>query len=131
VDALEENYYGQVLFGYDTEMRNRQIARLLEILEAETYPFIVAGDFNTSDQAVIYGELAGYMRDSFREAGWGLGGSWPVSQSRGLPAFIPPLVRIDYIWHSDHFRAVEALQGPPRGSDHLPLLVTLDVLPTP
>jgi vancomycin resistance protein VanJ len=126
VDALDENYYGEVLFGYDTALRNQQLASLLDILDAETYPFIVGGDFNTSDQAAIYGQLAVHMRDSFREAGWGLGASWPVSQSRGLPAFIPPLVRIDYLWHSDHFRAVEAQQGPALGSDHLPLMVTLE-----
>lgn len=65
------------------------------------------------------------MNDSFREAGVGLGTSWPVSRMRGLPWFIPPLIRIDYIWHSDHFRAVMAQQGPERGSDHLPVLATL------
>jgi endonuclease/exonuclease/phosphatase (EEP) superfamily protein YafD len=123
------NAYVRAILGYDTTARNNQIARLLRLLENEPYPFIVGGDFNTSDQAVVYGELAAVMSDSFREAGSGLGGSWPVSQAHGLPAFIPPLIRIDYIWHSDHFRALEASQGPELGSDHLPLLATLELLP--
>ena len=83
-----------------------------------------------SDQTSIYGELASRMGDSFRQAGTGLGGSWPVSameEFTSLPDFVPPLFRIDYIWHSEQFRAISAQQGPELGSDHLPLLATLSI----
>jgi endonuclease/exonuclease/phosphatase (EEP) superfamily protein YafD len=52
----------------------------------------------------------------------GFGASWPA-----LFTGIPPLVRIDYIWHSDEFRAISVKQGPDIGSDHLPLYATLDI----
>ena len=111
---------------YDETERNARARGLLAALEQEPLPFIVAGDFNTSDNAVIYGELRGHMRDSFREAGWGPGVTWPADLGDdGLPTFIPPLIRIDYVWHSDHFRALSAQTGPRLGSDHLPLRVSL------
>ncbi len=111
---------------YDDSARDAQIHALIARLQDEPLPYVVAGDFNMSDQSVIYGDLAAAMGDSFREAGTGLGTSWPMLQaSFGLPLSIPPLMRIDYIWHSDEFRAVEASVGPFLGSDHLPMLATL------
>ncbi|MBZ0290583.1 MAG: endonuclease/exonuclease/phosphatase family protein [Anaerolineae bacterium] len=130
IPARLNHFYVQVMLGYTDKIRNAQINRLLEHLKTEPYPYIFAGDFNTSDQTPTYNLLASHLRDAFREAGTGLGGSWPVASSRGLPGFLPPLIRIDYIWHSDHFRTVEAQQGPPLGSDHLALLATLALSPT-
>lgn len=121
-----DSFYLRVALDFDDRLRNRQISTLIEHLKTERYPFLVAGDFNTSDQSVTYGQLAALMRDSFREAGVGLGNSWPVSAARGLPAFIPPLIRIDYIWHSSDFRAIAAWQDAPVGSDHLPLHALLE-----
>lgn len=123
--SLPVNYYTRGVFGYDDTSRNTQIRNLIGRLKDEPLPYIVAGDFNMSDQTSIYGDLAAVMGDSFREAGRGLGASWPVVQALGFPGLIPPLVRIDYIWHSDEFRALEAAQGPYLGSDHLPLYANL------
>jgi vancomycin resistance protein VanJ len=105
--------------------RDRQIRDLVNILAGESNPYIVAGDFNTSDQSAIYEELAAAMGDSFAEAGFGMGTSWRTDVDPSTPFFLPPLVRIDYIWHSDDFQAVSAQQGPVLGSDHLPLVATL------
>jgi endonuclease/exonuclease/phosphatase (EEP) superfamily protein YafD len=113
---------------YDARDRDAQIARLLPILDAETLPFIVAGDFNMSDQAVIYNELAARMTDSWREMGVGLGRSWPAPGSNVLRDSLCPLIRLDYIWHSDHFRTVEIQQSPSLGSDHLAVVGTLELL---
>ncbi len=118
-------FYAQVALAFDDTLRNQQIDRLLAHLENEPLPYILAGDFNTSDFSVTYNKLAGAMHDSFGEAGTGLGGSWPVAWARGLPAWLPPLIRIDYIWHSDGLRTVRAWQGEAVGSDHLPLLAEL------
>jgi endonuclease/exonuclease/phosphatase family metal-dependent hydrolase len=114
---------------YDDSTRNAEIAALLAGLEAEPLSFIAAGDFNMSPQAVTYQEMAAKMGDSFLEAGYGLGGTWPLSDVTGFPAFILPLMRIDYVWHSSHFRAVNAEVGPRLGSDHLPVYVVLEVIP--
>jgi len=117
--------FANLAVSYDPEARNREVANLLTLLKTENRPHIVAGDFNMSDQTALYQEVAGLMHDTFREVGSGYGGSWPVSEAFGTPEFLPPLVRIDYIWHSDQFRAVEVQQGPKLGSDHLPLHGTL------
>ncbi|MCA0458808.1 MAG: endonuclease/exonuclease/phosphatase family protein [Chloroflexi bacterium] len=123
VGGLE--FYVQVALAFDDTLRNQQIDRLLAHLADEPLPYILAGDFNTSDFSVTYNQLAGAMHDSFAQAGSGLGGSWPVARARGLPAWLPPLIRIDYIWHSDGLRTVRAWQGEAVGSDHLPLLADL------
>lgn len=121
-----DNGLAQLALQYDETRRNRLMRSLLDILRDETLPYIVAGDFNTSDNAVIYGELATHMTDAYRAAAVGLGGTWPASVGEeGLPAWIPPLLRIDYVWHSPHFRTRQAAIGPNLGSDHLPLLVEL------
>lgn len=114
-------------FYYDDSHRNEQAAGLVEQLKNEPLPYIVAGDFNLSDQAIPYWDLTAVATDSFREAGTGLGLSWSVLRQNGerIP-LLPPQVRIDYVWHSDHFRALSAEQGPYLGSDHLPLVVTLE-----
>jgi vancomycin resistance protein VanJ len=108
---------------YDPSWRNSQINLLVDLLQQERLPYIVAGDFNTSDQSEIYHALASVMNDSFRTAGIGLGLSWPARRF----LLLPTMVRIDYVWHSDHFQTREAYQGPYLLSDHLPLLASLTV----
>jgi endonuclease/exonuclease/phosphatase family metal-dependent hydrolase len=117
--------------GYDHSARDAEIGRLLERLEAEPYPFVVAGDFNMSEQAVIYGQVAARMGDAFREAGTGWGASWPIRIVDELPRFIPPLLRVDYIWHSARFRALDSYRGPELGSDHLPFYARLELQAEP
>lgn len=86
-------------------------------------PTVLLGDFNTSDQSDLYRPLRdAALVDAFRAAGWGFGFTWPVRLG-GVPLL--PLARIDYIWHTAHFRALEAWVGPDAGSDHLPVLARL------
>lgn len=119
------NYYLRVALSYSDAPRNAQIRNFLQIIDREQFPVIVAGDFNTSDYSLMYQEIASHLRDSFAEAGYGFGASWPNTTFLGLPDFIPPLIRIDYIWHSHHFQTVRAEQGPRLYSDHIPLVATL------
>jgi vancomycin resistance protein VanJ len=111
---------------YDASMRNVEITAMLDELAGETLPCIAAGDFNMSAQSRMYSRIACVMLDSFREKGSGIGGTWPISTVAGFPRIIPPLLRLDYVWHSPHFRAVGAEVGPKLGSDHLPVFVTLE-----
>ena len=87
-------------------------------------PAILLGDFNTGDQTALYRLLvnAGLV-DAFRAAGWGFGLTWPAAPLGGL--HLPPLVRIDYIFHTPHFYPQRAWVGPAIGSDHLPVLAEL------
>ena len=111
----------EALLRYNERRRNAQIRRLLDIVRGESKPFLVAGDFNTSDASLIYDEVAAVMHDAWRAAGNGAGRSWPVAEEIGLPRVIRPFLRIDYIWHSDALRPTAASLGAPVGSDHLPV----------
>lgn len=104
-------------FTYDDSARNREVAMVVDRLREETGPTLVLGDFNLSDQSDAYQSLDHVLTDAFREAGRGLGFTFP-SQRR----FIPPLIRIDYVWHSDHFVTHDAWVEQDSGtSDHLPV----------
>jgi endonuclease/exonuclease/phosphatase (EEP) superfamily protein YafD len=115
------------LFSYYSETnRNRLIHSLLAILSEETLPYVVAGDFNTSDNSLIYSEIAAVMGDSYRETNTGLGNTFPAAGGDDpIPALVPALLRLDYIWHSDALRAISSEIGPNLGSDHLPVIATL------
>lgn len=113
-----------LLLKYDETSRNEQIDAFLEIIADETSPYIVAGDFNTSQHSIIYSSIAVAMKDSFRAASSGLGATWPLEQFGPL---VPPALRLDYVWYSEPFRAIEAAAGPHFGSDHLPYVATLEL----
>jgi vancomycin resistance protein VanJ len=110
---------------YDDRIRNGQIYELMAMWENEPYPLIVGGDFNTSEFTRIYQEIDAHLDDSFREAGYGMGFSWPVAEARNFPVYIPPVIRIDYLWHSPEFQTIRAEQAPYLGSDHLALTAAL------
>ncbi len=112
-----ESTLGQLLGArYDERVRNAQIRTLLEELEAEPLPHIVAGDFNLSEYSPVYSELAAVMQDSYRESARGFGFSWHTSL---------PFLRIDYIWHSPALIAVKSLRGKRFDSDHYPVISEL------
>jgi endonuclease/exonuclease/phosphatase (EEP) superfamily protein YafD len=109
---------------YDESQRNAQIEGWLAAVSTETLPVIVGGDFNMSDNSLMYSRIADTLNDSFRETESGLGTTWP-SQTRGRRLPIPPVMRIDYIWHTDVLRTLDVFIGPNNGSDHRPVVATL------
>lgn len=106
---------------YDETARDRYLDALLEQIETLDTPYIVGGDFNLSQHSIRYGDLALQMRDSYRATGSGLGATWPVHPL--------PLIRVDYLWYSTGLQALSSTIGPDVGSDHLPLLVSFELLP--
>jgi len=100
--------------------RLAQVPVLLDFWNKRPYS-ILLGDLNSEPD---YEEMqmiaeAGFV-DAWAEAGEGLGLTWPA---------IAPFERIDWIWHTPDLRAVEAVVGDTTASDHLPLLVKLEVVP--
>lgn len=87
-------------------------------------PTLLLGDLNATPHSEEYALLknAG-LTDSFEEAGWGFGNTFPAEPGRLMPGF--PLVRIDYIWHTGDFRTTEVWVGSNGGSDHLPVYAEL------
>jgi endonuclease/exonuclease/phosphatase (EEP) superfamily protein YafD len=108
---------------YNESRRNAQIAVLLNHVQQENNPVIIAGDFNMSHTSAIYEAFveAGLV-DTYATAGAGFGMSWPVHHT------LPPVLRIDYVWHNNLLRTVAARIGEQRGSDHTPLIVDIEVM---
>lgn len=110
---------------YNSWLRDLKIGDLVDTLPDDPNPVLVLCDCNTTDQTAAYHSLEALLVDSFREAGWGLGFTFPAHPIAILPITIPVL-RIDYIWHSDQFIATDAYVGNDSGtSDHFPVVVRL------
>ena len=115
--------------------REHQAQLVTEFAAQVETPLIVTTDFNATDQSHAYRIMTSQLCDSWREAGWGLGHTFPGGPSPDLPR--PMLtghpvpmwvVRIDYIFHSDDWEALEARLGVwDRVSDHRPVIAVLEL----
>lgn len=116
-------FIAKAISGFDDSQRNAQIDLLIEYLEKEPLPYLVAGDFNVSQYSATYGKLAKVAGDSFREVETGFGNSWPATMQSGLN--LPPLLRLDYVWHSVHFAPQSVKREEALAGDHFPLTAQL------
>jgi endonuclease/exonuclease/phosphatase family metal-dependent hydrolase len=89
--------------------RGAQVDKLVEEVKTSPYPVILCGDFNDTPVSYTYGSFDKLLIDSFTEKGNGLGGTYI--------GYIPGL-RIDYIFHSTHFKAIDYTTHPEKLSDH-------------
>jgi endonuclease/exonuclease/phosphatase (EEP) superfamily protein YafD len=121
-------------------VRNRpgtagQIASLIETITTTEGPLLLLGDFNVTRLQEGYRRfVAAGLQDVFIAAGRGAGWTIPTRFAKlatnGHPlgrVRLPPLLRIDYIWATPHWQPLDAWVGPGAGSDHLPVLATLDL----
>lgn len=112
-------------YDYDTSERRTDvegIARLLEGLEGDA---LLLGDLNTTPECQEYRLIPRHWRDAYREAGWGLGLTFPV-KAPFLGLYMPfPLFRLDYVFYTGSVRALRARTGTMPGSDHRYLTVEL------
>jgi vancomycin resistance protein VanJ len=107
--------------------RGEQIELVLDMVEGQPEPLILLGDLNSTPTHEVYRTLSTHLVDGFREAGWGLGHTYPATSGRvwGIP-YPDRLVRIDHIFHSDDWRAEAAWVGEWDGSsDHRPVVARL------
>jgi vancomycin resistance protein VanJ len=113
--------------------RERQARIIANFAARIPEPLIVLGDFNAGDLSAAYAIVTRTLVDSWREAGWGLGHTFPGAASPGssrpsIAGFHVPmwLVRLDYVFHSNHWQAASARIGHWDGvSDHRPVEVRL------
>ncbi len=105
------------------------MAALRQQVATVTVPVIVLGNFNMSDQSMsdqsrAYSALTTSLQDSFREAGTGMGRTFPNNLRLGRVRVPGPLVRIDYVFHSPPLKATAATVNCIDGqSDHGALMV--------
>jgi vancomycin resistance protein VanJ len=87
-------------------------------------PLIVAGDGNTTVFTPEMGSIRQLLRDSWDEAGWGLGATFPGPWRRA--GLIGPLMRIDYILHDGAFDTLSARRVDDlTGAGHYPVAAEL------
>ncbi len=114
---------------YAVRQRERVADGIYEFSLGRQGPVIAVGDFNTTPRSTAYETMTAALADSWLEAGFGFGQTFPGGPMKPTPlGFTVPswLLRIDYVFHSEEWRAIDARIGPWDGdSDHRPVLVEL------
>lgn len=122
-------FNGRLIF-YAGEQRSGALSEALRRIEAESVPVIAAGDFNMSEASVDYWRATQLLRDSYRAVGAAPGFTFS-DWSRFNPdlAWIPPVARIDYVFHDEAFAPLAARVWDSSGrSDHRPVWVELALI---
>ena len=103
-----------------TASRDRQLARLAELVVGQPRPVVVVGDLNTTSWSYAFNDLlrASDLRDS--RPGFGVQASWPA-------ALGPLGIAIDHCLVSREITVKRRESGAELGSDHRPLVVDLIV----
>ena len=96
--------------------RAAEAENIKTLMDQEEHPVLLCGDFNTTPHQWVHGRLSRGFQDVYRSSGglWG-----PTFPSRR------PLVRIDYMMASEHWKVVESMVGPRLPSDHRPVIARL------
>lgn len=105
---------------FNRQVRQRELGIGLSILAdtAPGYPAILGGDFNAPAADPIHNLLRTDFEDAFGNAGTG----WGNTYQRRIP-----VLRIDQIHHSRHFRTLRCAAVTTRHSDHR--MVIADLIP--
>ena len=93
-----------------------EVEQIRVMLQKETQPVILCGDFNSTPHNWVYGRLARHLQDAFALAGKGMGLTY---HSR------LPIARIDFVLASTHWVVTSAHLPDASLSDHRPLIVNL------
>lgn len=103
--------------GDPRQTRGKPFERLCQIVKAHAdEPLIVMGDFNTPIDSVYFEKLRLLLDDAFETAGSGYAATWPM---------VAPVMSIDHIWLSKHFRVVRCEHRTSIYSDHRAVVVDL------
>lgn len=111
-------------YDYRADVRHGQVVDLVTRLEALPGPLILACDCNLDPGSYDYALITRQLADGFREAGWGFGHTLYFNDRPNWLQDVP-LVRIDYVFHSRDWQAVEARVWPDASSNHRPVVVQL------
>jgi endonuclease/exonuclease/phosphatase (EEP) superfamily protein YafD len=106
-------------YGYDAYWE-----KITPILVDQPKPLVVIGDFNATQQSLVYQRLTSQgLRSAHADRGRGYATTWPNGQHP-----LPP-IRIDQALLSSDVECVEISEGVGAGSDHKPLILDIRVHP--
>lgn len=116
-------------------LQRRHAETVARFSSASRYPVLLLGDLNATPAHEAYRTIARVFEDSWNEAGWGFGHTFPgKAKDRKLWVTVSGvstpdwLVRIDYIFHSDEWITRDIRIGDwNRGSDHRPVVARLSL----
>jgi endonuclease/exonuclease/phosphatase (EEP) superfamily protein YafD len=97
-------------------LRSEQFENLSLETEDVSGPLILAGDFNTPPESVLFRDVWGRYTDAFTSAGWGWGYTFIGGRTT---------VRIDHILAGPGWRCSRCWVGPDIGSPHQPVFAEL------
>jgi endonuclease/exonuclease/phosphatase (EEP) superfamily protein YafD len=101
-------------------MRNDQLAKINELVREQTLPTVVIGDLNLTPWSPYFSDLLKGTALKNSSQGLGFFNSWPAALSGlGIP--------IDHCLVSSEFAVTEKKLGPQVGSDHLPVIIDLQL----
>ena len=100
--------------------RNSQLANFAERFGQNRRSTIIAGDFNTSGWSPCFGQVMRATGTRDTRCGFGVSATFPA---RYWPVMIP----IDHCLVSQDIGVVDRRVGPSIGSDHLPIIVDLQI----
>jgi endonuclease/exonuclease/phosphatase (EEP) superfamily protein YafD len=105
------------LIGNNAGLRQLQAKAISESAAAEAGPVVIAGDTNLPGLSKVLARYLSGYKDGFREAGWGLGYTYPNDRK--------PWMRIDRIFANEKLRFVGFEVGSSLASDHLCVVADL------
>lgn len=106
----------------DTEHRRSVSEKVNKVIELQTLPSIIAGDFNMPVESTIYRSHWNNYKNAFTETGSGYG--WTFRDSlHGVPIDI----RIDHILTGNGAKPLICEVGPDVGSDHRPIIADIEI----
>ncbi|MEL6980940.1 MAG: endonuclease/exonuclease/phosphatase family protein [Actinomycetota bacterium] len=86
---------------------------------------ILAGDFNATEDHRPFRDLLGQgWTDAHEPKGCGFDATWPTGNASPLPV---PIYRLDHVLVTDHFEILDLRFADPAGSDHIPVVVELQL----
>ena len=117
-DALSPGFWKEYLVQYRRAYRVRaqQAAQIRAMIDQETLPLIVSGDFNSTPHNSAYYRLSRGLQDAFKQAGSGWGATYHAEM---------PVVRIDHVLVSPAWEVVSARVTSAEHTDHRPLVARL------
>lgn len=113
---------------YNDRIRHEEVNKLITLIQSETFPVIASGDFNLTTHSEDYRHLIAVLKDAYTIVGSGPGRSWPARPIPAMPSLPTiPFVRIDYLFHSSSIHPCTSQFQKKTGSDHLPLLTSIQL----